>query len=252
MATAKKPTSLKPSKPVKAAKPVKAVKAVKAVKDGNTSKASAATEKVKTALAVTPAKASKPAKLAKASQPKAAEALKSGAGKAAARPGKAAKPGKAEKATKAAKPVKPSKAKAAKSAKPAKPPVVKWKPQKFVVSHLQPSDFKAGLRSYAHYRDLGVAEATGGAVQAHVIRLLGKCDPSVVAIEHYHGVQFQLVYLLKGWMIGEYEGQGQIKMKAGSCWIQPNGIRHTVLDYSPDCEMVEIILPGDFKTVTLG
>ena len=200
MATAKKPTSLKPSKPVKAAKPVKAVKAVKAVKDGNTSKASAATEKVKTALAVTPAKA----------------------------------------------------AKAAKSAKPAKPPVVKWKPQKFVVSHLQPSDFKAGLRSYAHYRDLGVAEATGGAVQAHVIRLLGKCDPSVVAIEHYHGVQFQLVYLLKGWMIGEYEGQGQIKMKAGSCWIQPNGIRHTVLDYSPDCEMVEIILPGDFKTVTLG
>ena len=252
MATAKKPTSLKPAKPIKAAKAAKPVKAVKAVKDGKPAKASAATEKVKTAkpaktaLAVTPAKASKPAKLAKASQPKAAEALKSGAGKAAA------KPGKAEKATKAAKPVKPSKAKAAKSAKPAKPPVVKWKPQKFVVSHLQPSDFKAGLRSYAHYRDLGVAEATGGAVQAHVIRLLGKCDPSVVAIEHYHGVQFQLVYLLKGWMIGEYEGQGKIKMKAGSCWIQPNGIRHTVLDYSPDCEMVEIILPGDFKTVTLG
>lgn len=252
MATAKKPTSLKPAKPIKAAKPVKAVKAVK---DGKPAKASAATEKVKsakpakTALAATPAKASKPAKLAKASPPKAAEALKSGASKAAA------KPGKAEKATKAAKPVKPSKpkaAKSAKSAKPAKPPVVKWKPQKFVVSHLQPSDFKAGLRSYAHYRDLGVAEATGGAVQAHVIRLLGKCDPSVVAIEHYHGVQFQLVYLLKGWMIGEYEGQGQIKMKAGSCWIQPNGIRHTVLDYSPDCEMVEIILPGDFKTVTLG
>jgi hypothetical protein len=241
MATAKKPTSLKPVKPVK---PVKAVKAVKA---GKPAKASAATEKVKTAkpakttLAVTPAKASKPAKLAKTSQPKAAEALKSGASKAAA------KPGKAGKTTKASKPGKP-----AKSAKPAKPPVVKWKPQKFVVSHLQASDFKAGLRSYAHYRDLGVAEATGGAVQAHVIRLLGKCDPSVVAIEHYHGVQFQLVYLLKGWMIGEYEGQGKIKMKAGSCWIQPNGIRHTVLDYSPDCEMVEIILPGDFKTVTLG
>jgi hypothetical protein len=141
-------------------------------------------------------------------------------------------------------------AKAVKAAKPSKPPVIKWGPQNFVVSHLKPSDFKTGLRSYAKYRDLGIAEATGGAVQAHVIRLLGPCDPKVVAIPHYHGVQFQMIYLLKGWMLGEYEGQGKIKMKAGSCWLQPNGIRHTVLDYSDDCEMVEIILPGNFDTVT--
>ncbi len=135
-------------------------------------------------------------------------------------------------------------------AKPGKPPVIKWGPQKFVVSHLKERDFKTGLRSYAKYRDLGMAQATGGAVQAHVIRLLGPCDPKVVSIPHYHGVQFQMVYLLKGWMVGEYEGQGKIKMTAGSCWLQPNGIRHTVLDYSDDCEMVEIILPGNFDTVT--
>jgi hypothetical protein len=142
-------------------------------------------------------------------------------------------------------------AKSTKSAKPGKPPVVKWGPQKFVVSHVKEADFKSGLRSYAKYRDLGMTEATGGAVQAHVIRLLGPCDPKVVAIPHYHGVQFQMLYMLKGWMIGEYEGQGKIKMKAGSCWLQPHGIRHTVLDYSPDCEMVEIILPGKFETVVL-
>lgn len=141
-------------------------------------------------------------------------------------------------------------AKVAKIDKPGKPPVIKWGPQTFVVSHLKSSDFKTGLRSYAKYRDLGIAEATRGAVQAHVIRLLGPCDPKVVAIPHYHGVQFQMIYLLKGWMVGEYEGQGKIKMKAGSCWLQPNGIRHTVLDYSDDCEMVEIILPGNFDTVT--
>jgi hypothetical protein len=140
--------------------------------------------------------------------------------------------------------------KTVKPAKPGKPPVIKWGPQKFVVSHLKERDFKTGLRSYAKYRDLGMAQATGGAVQAHVIRLLGPCDPKVVSIPHYHGVQFQMVYLLKGWMVGEYEGQGKIKMTAGSCWLQPNGIRHTVLDYSDDCEMVEIILPGNFDTVT--
>jgi hypothetical protein len=137
-----------------------------------------------------------------------------------------------------------------KPTKTGKPPEVRWGPQKFVVNHLKQSDFKTGLRSYAQYRDLGMTEATGGAVQAHVIRLLGPCDPKVVSIPHYHGVQFQMVYLLKGWMIGEYEGQGKIKMKAGSCWLQPNGIRHTVLDYSDDCEMVEIILPAQFDTVT--
>jgi hypothetical protein len=156
----------------------------------------------------------------------------------------------AKKLVPAKKSVAAKKAAPRKTVKPAKPPVIKWGPQKFVVSHLKERDFKTGLRSYAKYRDLGMAQATGGAVQAHVIRLLGPCDPKVVSIPHYHGVQFQMVYLLKGWMVGEYEGQGKIKMTAGSCWLQPNGIRHTVLDYSDDCEMVEIILPGNFDTVT--
>jgi quercetin dioxygenase-like cupin family protein len=135
------------------------------------------------------------------------------------------------------------------SAKPGKPPKINWGPQQFMVSHLKDGVFKAGLRAYAQYRDLGVEKATSGAVQAHVIRLKGKCDPKVVSIPHYHGVQFQMIYFLKGWMVGEYEGHGRVKMTAGSCWIQPPGIRHTVLDYSPDCEMVEIILPAHFKTV---
>jgi quercetin dioxygenase-like cupin family protein len=135
--------------------------------------------------------------------------------------------------------------------KPGKPPKVPWGPQKFSVSHLKDAVFKAGLRSYAEYRDLGMEKATGGAVQAHVIRLVGKCDPKVVSIPHYHGVQFQMLYFLKGWMVGEYEGHGRVKMTAGSAWLQPPGIRHTVIDYSPDCEMVEIILPAKFDTVVL-
>jgi hypothetical protein len=44
--------------------------------------------------------------------------------------------------------------------------------QTFVASHLDERDFKQGLRSYAKYRDLGIAAATGGLAQAHVIRLI--------------------------------------------------------------------------------
>jgi hypothetical protein len=36
----------------------------------------------------------------------------------------------------------------------------------FTVSHHRDEDFDSGLRRYAHYRDLGMARATQGMVQA--------------------------------------------------------------------------------------
>jgi hypothetical protein len=125
-----------------------------------------------------------------------------------------------------------------------------WPKQTFVVSHPRDKDYKTGLRSYAKYRDLGVAKATQGAVVAHVIRMVPPCVPEEVSKRHFHDVDFQLVYMLKGWMKGEYDGR-EIMMKEGSCWIQPSRIKHTVLDYSDDCEMLEIVLPADFDTVEL-
>jgi len=127
------------------------------------------------------------------------------------------------------------------------------RPQAFVVSHLHEDDFEAnGLRSYAKYRDLGVAAATSGLARAHVIRFVPPFRADVVAIPHYHDVEFQLVYVLKGWLRGEFEGQGTITMRQGSCWIQPPRIKHTVVDYSDDCEVLEIVMPADFETVELG
>jgi uncharacterized RmlC-like cupin family protein len=121
-------------------------------------------------------------------------------------------------------------------------------PQSFVVSHLNQADFKAdGLRTYALYRDLGIAAATSGLCQAHVIRFVPPCTDEVRK-RHTHAAELQLVYVLQGWMKNEFEGHGEQMMSAGSCWLQPTGIRHTVLDYSPDCEVLEIIVPADFKT----
>jgi hypothetical protein len=121
--------------------------------------------------------------------------------------------------------------------------------QRFVASHLKDAVFEQGLRSYSAYRDLGVAAATQGLAQAHVIRMIPPCDPAVVSKEHYHDVEFQLIYVLKGWFKGDYAGAGVITMEEGSCWIQPPRIKHTVLDYSDDCELLEIILPAEFDTV---
>jgi hypothetical protein len=123
--------------------------------------------------------------------------------------------------------------------------------QTFVASHHSPDAFEVGLRRYAQYRDLGIAAATGGLARAHVIKMVPPCDPAEVSKRHYHDVEFQMVYVLKGWIKSEFEGEGAITMREGSCWLQPPKIKHTVLDYSDDCELLEIILPADFETVEL-
>jgi uncharacterized RmlC-like cupin family protein len=143
--------------------------------------------------------------------------------------------------------------KAAAPAKRGRPPGKKVAARKvtkqtFNVSHLNEADFQAdGLRTYAHYRDLGIAAATNGLCQAHVIRLIPPCTDEVRK-RHIHAAELQLIYVLKGWIKNEFEGHGQQMMSAGTCWLQPPGIQHTVLDYSADCEILEIIVPADFKT----
>src|SRR3954452_9365708 len=127
----------------------------------------------------------------------------------------------------------------------------KRKPQIFRVSHSNEDDFEIGLRAYAKYRDLGIAKATGGMVQAHVIRFVPPCRPEEVSKLHFHDVEFQMVYVLKGWIKTELEGQGAHVMRPGSAWTQPSRIKHKVLDYSDDCEVLEVILPANFETTEL-
>jgi hypothetical protein len=125
--------------------------------------------------------------------------------------------------------------------------------QRVAISHHREEDFKAdGLRAYAKYRDLGIAEASHGLVRAHVIRLIGPCNPAEVSKLHFHDVDFQMVYVLKGWVKTYMEGEGETMMKEGSSWTQPPRIKHLIIDYSDDVELLEVILPADFNTVELA
>jgi len=118
--------------------------------------------------------------------------------------------------------------------------------QGFTVSHLRDARFESGLRSFFEYRDLGIAQATGGRVVAHVIR--GKPGAPISGQPHRHETTFQLVYVLKGWIEFEYEGQGVVRLEAGSCVHQPPLIRHRELGHSDDVELLEIVMPADFST----
>ncbi|RXT50634.1 cupin domain-containing protein [Bradyrhizobium betae] len=164
------------------------------------------------------------------------------AAQTAAKKRSAAKPAARSSARKAVK----SKARTTPPKKPARPK------QRVAISHHHEEDFRAdGLRTYAKYRDLGIAAASNGLAQAHVIRLQGPCNPAEVSKLHFHDVEFQMVYVLKGWVKTYMDGEGETLMKQGSAWTQPPKIKHMILDYSDDVELLEVILPAEFKTVEL-
>ena len=118
---------------------------------------------------------------------------------------------------------------------------------KFSAAHAKDAVFQSeGLRACFEYRDLGIAAATGGRVGAHVIR--AKAGAGEGFGWHAHALEFQMFYVLKGWIRFGYEGVGEVLCEAGSCVHQPPGIRHAEIAHSEDLELIEITLPADFET----
>jgi len=116
-------------------------------------------------------------------------------------------------------------------------------------SHVKPGDtdyVSDGLRDFFLYRDLGVAEATGGKVIAHLVK--ANHPPQQGTGWHRHVAEFQIVIMLKGWARFMY-GQQETLVSAGDCVHQRPGITHYLFDYSPDMEYLEIVGPADFATV---
>ena len=124
-----------------------------------------------------------------------------------------------------------------------------WKGQAFMVAHADEGRFDGqGLRAFFEYRRLGIAEATGGRFGAHVIRAVpGRhSEPKW----HTHDLDFQMVYVTRGWVVFEYECQGEHILREGSCVLQPPGIRHREVRHSDDLELIEITSPAEFGTAS--
>jgi len=126
-----------------------------------------------------------------------------------------------------------------------------WKGQAFCVSHADgsgtlKSHFNGGLRAFFEYRDLGVNDATQGKYSANVIRAVPgrRAEPTW----HIHNLDFQMIYILKGWVTFEYEGQGEVTFRPGSAALQPPRIRHREIQHSDDLELIEITSPAAFET----
>jgi quercetin dioxygenase-like cupin family protein len=119
--------------------------------------------------------------------------------------------------------------------------------KRFSVNHRASANFeKRGLRNYFEYRDLGIRRATRGKLVAHVIRARAGKAPH--GKWHAHDCHAQFVYVLKGWVRFEYEGVGEVLMKAGTCFYQPPRIRHREIAHSKNLELLEVVAPAGFRT----
>ena len=121
----------------------------------------------------------------------------------------------------------------------------------------QPSQggkIRKGLRGCFEYRDLGVSNATHGQFHAAVTRVhasaKGDQDLRTTGM-HRHECDFQMFYVLKGWVTMVYEGVGEFTFHEGDCCLQPAGIAHNEIRCSEDNECLEIYSPAVHKTVAL-
>jgi mannose-6-phosphate isomerase-like protein (cupin superfamily) len=108
-----------------------------------------------------------------------------------------------------------------------------------------------GPRADVEYRDLGLAQATGGRIGAKHIRAIAPFPKETGW--HWHDMDGHFVFVLKGWITFRFAGTPDpVTVEVGGCLSQPAGVAHNVIARSDDLELIEINLPAAFGTIDLA
>lgn len=103
-----------------------------------------------------------------------------------------------------------------------------------------------GRRDFFQYRDLGVAEASAGAMRAQVMSASqGMSRPTGW---HYHECDGQFIYLLQGWVELQFEDGATIRVEQGDSLFIPGFVRHNEIRTSETMEILELSVPGQLGT----
>ena len=127
--------------------------------------------------------------------------------------------------------------------------------QKFIVNYAVNAKYQDGLRDFLEYRDLGISDASNGDYKAHILRVKdnfkGDQEMHTTGL-HKHMVDFQMYYVLNGWVKFVYEGEGELTFKKGDCVMAPAAIKHNEISCSDNFEALEILSPAKHETFTIG
>ena len=119
---------------------------------------------------------------------------------------------------------------------------------KTAYSSVENVKFNPGRRSWISYRDLGVEEATLGAMRAEVMHIDNTASSKPTGW-HYHTVDMQFLLVIKGWLKMEFPGLGVTTLQEGESILIPGGVVHQELQSSEPFRLLEISVPAKMGTV---
>lgn len=94
-------------------------------------------------------------------------------------------------------------------------------------------------------RDTGVNEATKKMAAVHVVRSLA-VDTAQPRVSHDADILF--TFVMQGELQLHAEGHKQQMLHKGDAYVIPPYLKYQISGYSDDLELLEVTLPGDFKT----
>lgn len=89
-------------------------------------------------------------------------------------------------------------------------------------------------------RDTGIATATGGVAEVHVLRSRG----SEPATARRHDGELLFVFVLGGAATLRCDGQAEERLSEDDCCVVPAGLQHAWTDVSADLELLRVALPA--------
>jgi mannose-6-phosphate isomerase-like protein (cupin superfamily) len=103
-----------------------------------------------------------------------------------------------------------------------------------------------GRCEFFQYRDLGVAEASGGGMRAQV--MMASQGLSRPTGWHFHECDGQFIYIIKGWVDLEFEDGRTIRVEQGDSLFIPGYMRHNEIRTADELEILEVSTPGEMGT----
>ena len=107
----------------------------------------------------------------------------------------------------------------------------KWKPWRL-------KDFE--------FRDTGINTATVGLASVHVARILNESSERLASS---HDADILFTFIMNGSMELAANKYQLSSLKAGDAYVIPPGLQYELVNISSDLELLEVSLPGNFKTI---
>ncbi|WP_170522867.1 cupin domain-containing protein [Ruegeria arenilitoris] len=122
-------------------------------------------------------------------------------------------------------------------------PEREWQGQRFVYNRAEGAAWQPFRLPGYQCRDTTIAENTTGVAGVQVVRR-GQGDPVWAS----HDADIHFTFVMNGTVTLEGEGRDPFRLEQGDAFVIPPGMRTRLADPSDDVELLEVTLPGYFKT----